>query len=81
MGMLIHSLESTLDDYDKVTVVVNQGDNLWKIASKYNNGELDIRTHIDYIKYLNNITDADHIIVGQKLIVPTKSDQLVYGSN
>ncbi len=79
MSMLINSLDSRLDDYDKITVVVNQGDNLWKIASKYNDGEIDIRTHIEYIRFLNDLTDKDHIIVGQKLIIPTKSDKLVYG--
>ncbi len=80
MGMLINSLQSNLDDYDKVTIVVNQGDNLWKIAERYNDGEIDIRTHIDYIRYLNNLTDTDHIVVGQKLIIPTTSNKLIVGS-
>ncbi len=70
-SFIISSIDTTLDDYDKVNIRVKYGDTLWKIAEKHNDGSLDIRTHIDYIKYLNDLDNSEHIVIGQVLIVPT----------
>ncbi|MBO8161161.1 MAG: LysM peptidoglycan-binding domain-containing protein [Thermosipho sp. (in: Bacteria)] len=52
------------DVYSDITYTVKSGDTLWKIA-KINN------TTIDAIVKLNNITNPNLIITGQKLKIPT----------
>jgi LysM repeat protein len=53
--------------YTKVTVY--PGDTLWKIASKYNTDESDIRKKIYKIRKLNDLNSAI-IMPGQELIIP-----------
>ncbi len=70
-SFIISTIDSGLDDYEKINIRVKHGDTLWKIAKKHNDGSLDIRTHVEYIKYLNDLNSSEHIVIGQVLLVPT----------
>ena len=57
------------------SIVINSSDTLWDIAQEYNSGSCDIRTYINDIKKLNNMT-SDTIYAGQSLIVYYYSDEV-----
>jgi len=50
------------------TVVVEQGDTLWNIASEYNNGQ-ELRSYIDEVKKANNM-ESSVIYEGDVLKMP-----------
>ncbi|AUJ23755.1 LysM peptidoglycan-binding domain-containing protein [Virgibacillus dokdonensis] len=50
--------------------VVNQGDTLWKIAQRYGLNVQQIRT-------LNQLPDADKLVVGQSLVIPDPTKEYV----
>lgn len=58
--LLVGNDMSTDDNYD--VYVVESGDTLWGIASKYN-------TSVDKIKDINNL-NSNNLSIGQKLLVP-----------
>lgn len=51
---------------DYLTYIVKNGDNLWKIANKFEN------VSIDEIKSFNNLKN-NHLSIGQKIKIPKKS--------
>jgi hypothetical protein len=55
--------KKTLDQFASITIyVVQEDDNLWEIAKKYN-------TSLDKLKELNNIIDESDLKLGQKLLI------------
>lgn len=52
------------------TIIIAKGDTLWNIAKRYNYDNKDIRSKIDEIKELNNI--SSNIKIGQKLKIKVK---------
>ena len=58
---------STVIDYE--TVVIESGDTLWDIASKYSPNNKDIREYIYEICELNEIS-ASTLIAGMKIMIP-----------
>jgi uncharacterized protein (DUF1684 family) len=54
-------------------VEVHAGDTLWQIASKYKDGDQDIRSFIYDICKLNGVS-ADNLRAGDMILVPTRTD-------
>ncbi len=52
-----------------VTVNVNKGDSLWKIAGIYSNNKMDLKVYINIIQQYNNLSNTI-IQPGQELEVP-----------
>ena len=52
------------------TIIIAKGDTLWNIAKRYNYDNKDIRSKIDEIKELNNI--SSNIKIGQELKIKVK---------
>lgn len=60
--------ERPLSQYDHFEITVGEGETLWKIASRLNDGSRDTREIIHYIKTLNN--SSSMLRAGQTIIVP-----------
>ena len=78
MILIMVALASSLMGYNDVSgdskaeyvkVVVSNGDTLWTIAQRYNDGSKDIRAYIDEISKLNNI-ESWQIYAGQEISIP-----------
>jgi len=54
---------------DFVTVIVEKGDSLWKIADRYDNNKMDLRKYIYVIEKYNNLDDRA-LQPGQRIILP-----------
>lgn len=52
-----------------VTVIVKNGDSLWKIADRYDNNKMDLRKYIYIIQQYNNL-DNTVLQPGQRIKVP-----------
>ena len=52
------------------SVQIHEGDSLWTIAEQYAAGEQDIRSYIQDICSLNNLSADDTIYAGEYLILP-----------
>lgn len=52
-----------------LTVVVEYGDSLWKIADKYDNNKMDLRKYIYLIEEFNEL-DKTLLQPGQRLKIP-----------
>ncbi|MGB7604421.1 MAG: LysM peptidoglycan-binding domain-containing protein [Lutisporaceae bacterium] len=52
-----------------VPIYVNEGDSLWKLADKYCDESKDIRSYIDRIITINNLSDSN-IMPGELLMFP-----------
>lgn len=57
-----------------VTVIVNRGDSLWKIAERHDNNKIDLRKYIDIIQKYNGLENTV-LQPGQRIKVP------VYATN
>lgn len=57
-----------------VTVIVDRGDSLWKIAEKHDNNKIDLRKYIDIIQKYNGLQNTV-LQPGQRIKVP------VYAAN
>lgn len=64
--LLIPTTSTSLDEKEGITYVVQSGDSLWKIASKYN-------LTVDEIKTANNLT-SNLLNIGDVLFIPFKQD-------
>lgn len=53
--------------------IVQPGDNLYRIAKKFD-------TTVEALMAANNITDPNHIVVGQRLVIPTGTGQPAAGA-
>ena len=49
---------------------IQKGDDLWSIAERINNRNMDIREVVYEIKHLNGMTDSSLIKTGEQLILP-----------
>ena len=56
-----------------VTVVVNEGDSLWKIADRFSTKETDIRNYINHIQEVNTLNNSV-LQPGDILLVPVWHD-------
>lgn len=56
-----------------VPVYVSEGDSLWKLASQYCDGSSDIRSYINKVISLNNLSDSN-IKPGELLMFPQISE-------
>ena len=64
--MLLFQPSASCDNIPEYsTIIIAKGDTLWNIAKRYNFDNQDIRSKIDEIKELNNI--SSNIKVGQEL--------------
>lgn len=52
-----------------VPVYVSEGDNLWKLSSKYSSDHVDIRSYIETVMTINHLSDAN-IKPGEVLMFP-----------
>ena len=69
------------DGYKYYTdIIIQPGDNLWKIANKYADPDhyKDISSYIAEVKHINHIENDSHIIYGQILIIPYYVDEYIY---
>lgn len=57
-----------------VPIYVNEGDSLWKLADKYCDESKDIRSYIDRIITINNLSDSN-IMPGELLMFPQIAEQ------
>lgn len=57
-------------DQQLVSLIVEKGDSIWDLASKYESPPSN--QLIEEIMALNNITEPRHLHVGQRLLIPTK---------
>lgn len=55
---------------DFVTVIVEKGDSLWKIADRYDNNKMDLRKYIYIIEKYNNLDGSRALQPGQRIILP-----------
>lgn len=56
-----------------VPVYVSDGDSLWKLASQYCDGNSDIRSYINKVITINNLSDSN-IKPGELLMFPQISE-------
>lgn len=68
--LLFHSPASGNNIPEYSTIIIAKGDTLWNIAKRYNFDNQDIRSKIDEIKELNNI--SSNIKIGQELKIKIK---------
>lgn len=69
------------DGYKYYTdIIIQPGDNLWKIANKYADPVhyKDISSYIAEVKHINHIENDSHIVSGQMLIIPYYADEYIY---
>ncbi|MGN1197779.1 MAG: LysM peptidoglycan-binding domain-containing protein [Acetatifactor sp.] len=69
------------DGYKYYTdIIIQPGDNLWKIANKYADPDhyKDISSYIAEVKHINHIENDSHIVSGQMLIIPYYVDEYIY---
>ena len=69
------------DGYKYYTdIIIQPGDNLWKIANKYADPDhyKDISSYIAEVKHINHIENDSHIVSGQMLIIPYYADEYIY---
>lgn len=52
-----------------VTVIVDRGDSLWKIAERHDNNKIDLRKYIDIIQKYNGLENTV-LQPGQRIKVP-----------
>lgn len=52
-----------------VTVIVDSGDSLWKIAERHDNNKIDLRKYIDIIQKYNGLANTV-LQPGQRIKVP-----------
>lgn len=57
-----------------VPIYVSEGDSLWKLADKYCDENKDIRSYIDRIITINNLSDSN-IMPGELLMFPQVAEQ------
>ncbi|MBQ3021965.1 MAG: LysM peptidoglycan-binding domain-containing protein [Clostridia bacterium] len=71
--MVAHSAfskpENISDEYDVISVTVQEGDTLWSIASEYKPEGADLRQFVYDIAANNGIEDCQ-IVSGQTLFIP-----------
>lgn len=63
---------TTIDAHEPlqvVTVIVEKGDSLWKIADRYDNNKMDLRQYIYIIESYNKL-DNTVLQPGQRIRVP-----------
>ena len=68
------------DGYKYYTdIIIQPGDNLWKIANKYADPDhyKDISSYIAEVKHINHIENDSHIVSGQMLIIPYYADEYI----
>ena len=56
---------------DNVNVIVDTGDTLWDICSEFVPEDMDIRTFIEKVKYVNKLTSSN-LSIGTELIIPIR---------
>ena len=69
------------DGYKYYTdIIIQPGDNLWKIANKYADPDYykDISSYIAEVQHINHIENDSHIVSGQMLIIPYYADEYIY---
>jgi LysM repeat protein len=52
------------------TVVVQQGDTLWRIASRYGDSSQYILDRVEAISRINHLSGDQPLVAGQKILVP-----------
>lgn len=68
-GILSHSVEVALDHVPTATVVVDEGDTLWSIASQSGVSGVDTSDLVSWIERQNNLSSGT-ITPGMRLVVP-----------
>lgn len=74
LGIMIFPASTEAQEHVKIiTVTVNKGDSLWKLAEKYDNNQMDLRKYIDIIQECNKL---NHVTLqpGQQLKIPVYHD-------
>jgi hypothetical protein len=64
---LLHSNDTPIQSSDWVTYVIQEGDTLLGLAIEYN-------TTLEEIQYVNGISDADVLNIGDEILVPSTND-------
>lgn len=68
MFFMVVNAKSTSNEI-LVPVYVSQGDSLWQLSAEYSDGNTDIRSYIERVMDLNNLSDAT-IKPGDLLMFP-----------
>lgn len=71
--MIFPSSTEAQEQVKIITVTVNKGDSLWKLAERYDNNQMDLRKYIDIIQECNNLNNVT-LQPGQQLKIPVYHD-------
>ncbi len=70
LGIMIFPASTEAQEQVKIiTVTVNKGDSLWKLAEKYDNNQMDLRKYVDIIQEYNKLNNVT-LQPGQQLKIP-----------
>lgn len=69
IGFMLPSKIEASEPIQVVTVQVEAGDSLWKLADKYDNNSMDLRQYIYIIQRFNKLENTV-LLPGQKIMIP-----------